>query len=252
MSHLPGKFVWFEHSSPDPAQARAFYTALLGWSVQSMPIGSEAYDMIMLGAEGIGGMRKAEAGTPSHWMSYLSVPDVDASFKAATTNGASSCLAPMDFGPVGRAAIIADPTGATVSLWKGAQGDRPDVEKMPNGDWMWNELWTPDAAKALAFYETTFGFTHDSMDMGPQGTYYILKGQDGKMRGGLMQSTGNEAPPMWLPYVKVADCDASAAKAQKLGARAIVVPPTDIPNIGRFSVLLDPFGAAIAVMKPAM
>ena len=67
-----------------------------------------------------------------------------------------------------------------------------------------------------------------------------------------MQSSGAEAPPMWLPYVKVNDCDASAAKAQQLGARAIVVPPTDIPNIGRFCVLLDPFGAAIALMKGAM
>lgn len=105
--------------------------------------------------------------------------------------------------------------------------------------------------KALAFYEKTFGFSHDSMDMGPQGTYYMLKSADGKMRGGLMQSSGNEAPPMWLPYVHVADCDASVTKAQKLGAKATVVPPTDIPNVGRFSVLLDSQGAAFAIMKQA-
>ena len=81
------------------------------------------------------------------------------------------------------------------------------------------------------------------------GNYYTLKSADGKMRGGLMQSTNKDAPPMWLPYVQVADCDASVAKAQKLGAKAVVVPPTDIPNVGRFSLLLDPVGAAIAVIK---
>lgn len=251
MSHLPGKFVWFEHSSPDPARARAFYQELLGWNVQSMPVGDQSYDMIMLGAEGIGGIRKAESGTPSHWMSYLSVPDVDAAFRAATSHGAGACLAPMDFGPVGRAAIIADPTGATVSLWKGAQGDRPDVEQTALGDWFWNELLTPDAPRALAFYEQAFGFSHEDMDMGPGGIYHLLKSADGKMRGGLMQSNLPQMPPMWLPYVKVADCDASVAHAGKLGATTVLVPPADIPNIGRFSVLLDPLGAAIALMKPA-
>jgi len=48
--------------------------------------------------------------------------------------------------------------------------------------------------------------------------------------------------------VRVADCDASAAKAQSLGAR-IATPPRNIPGIGRFSVLIDPLGAAIAVMQ---
>jgi predicted enzyme related to lactoylglutathione lyase len=251
MSHIPGKFVWFEHHSPDPAKAKAFYGSLLGWSTQAMPMGAMPYNIIMNGSEAIGGMMAAQPGTPCHWASYLSVPDVDASYQSALANGAKSCLAPTDFGDVGRAAMVSDPTGANLCLWKGAQGDRADVANAALGDWLWNELWTPDAQRALAFYEKTFGFTHDSMDMGPQGTYYILKSPDGKMRGGLMQSTGTEAPPMWLPYVNVADCDAAVAKAQELGSRAVVMPPTDIPGIGRFSVLLDPQGAAVALMKPA-
>ena len=151
MSHLPGKFVWFEHNSPDPVKARAFYEALLGWKIQSMPMGDQAYDMIMNGSDTIGGMLAAQPGAPSHWACYLSVTDVDVSFKAAIANGATSCLAPTNFGEIGRAAIVTDPTGANVCLWKGAQGDRPDVEKTAVGDWFWNELWTPDAAKALAF-----------------------------------------------------------------------------------------------------
>jgi len=214
-------------------------------------MGDQTYHMIMNGNEGIGGFRTAPAGVPSHWASYLSVADVDQSFAAATNAGAKALLPPTDFKPVGRGATIADPTGAAVSLWKSANGDRADVEKPAIGDWFWNELWTPDAKAALAFYEKVFGYTHDSMDMGAQGSYYLLKGADGKMRGGLMQSTEPNAPPMWLPYVHVADCDASAALAKQLGAKNLVVPPTDIPNVGRFSVLVDPFGAAVAIIRGA-
>ena len=252
MNQIPGKFVWFEHHSPDPAKALAFYGPLLGWKSQAMPMGDHTYNIIMNGDTGIGGMTTAQQGAPSAWMSYLSVVDVDASHKKALANGAKSLMAPMDFGSVGRAAVISDPTGATLSLWRDAQPDRPDVEPTPLGDWFWNEHWSNDDKRALSFYKKTFGYSHDSMDMGPQGMYYMLKSKDGKARAGLMKSNMKGAPTMWLPYIRVADCDASVAKAKKLGAMAVAVPPTDVPNIGRFSVIIDSQGAAVALMKGAM
>ena len=161
-------------------------------------------------------------------------------------------MSATDFGTVGRAAVIADPTGAAVCLWKGAQGDPADEEKTPVGGWFWNELFTKDAKAAVSFYERVFGFSHDEMDMGAQGTYYLLKDAAGKMRGGVMQQPpGLAVPSSWLPYVHVADCDAAVAKATQLGAQAITMPPTDIPNVGRFAVMIDPVGAAIAVIKGA-
>jgi uncharacterized protein len=249
MSYLPGKFVWFEHVSKDTAKAKAFYSALFGWGVNAMPMGAQAYDMIMLGDAGIGGFRAPEADMPSHWGSYLSVADVDASYVKATGAGGRGLMAPMAMGDVGRAAAVADPTGAAFALWKGAQGDPVDVEKTPVGGWLWNELHSSDAKAALAFYEKTFGFTHDSMDMGPGGMYYMLKDGLGKARAGLMQKSPDvPMPSNWLPYVAVADCDATAAKAKALGALSVVMPPMDIPSVGRASVVIDPTGAAIAFM----
>ena len=87
------------------------------------------------------------------------------------------------------------------------------------------------------------------MDMGPQGTYYLLKMGDA-MRAGVMHSPMADTPPMWVPYVAVADCDATAAKARTLGAQ-LIVPPTDIPNVGRFATIIDAQGACIAFMKPS-
>jgi predicted enzyme related to lactoylglutathione lyase len=250
MSHLYGKFVWFEHMSGDPAQARKFYDALFGWHTEMTPMGGpEPYPLIMNGSEGIGGLRTAPAGAPSLWMSYLSVPDVDASHAAALAAGAKSLMPPTDFAPVGRGATLADPTGAVFSIWTSTQGDRPDVAKTAIGDWHWNELMSPDELKALAFYEKVFGYAHDTMDMGAQGQYYLLK-KDGVMRGGLMRAPMPNTPPLWMPYVAVADCDATAAKAKSLGAQ-VIVEPTDIPNVGRFAALIDAQGAAIAFMKPA-
>jgi predicted enzyme related to lactoylglutathione lyase len=251
MSHIPGKFVWFEHQSPDPAKAIAFYGALLGWKTQTMPMGEGTYHIIMNGDTGVGGMTTAQKGAPSAWMSYLSVADVDASHKKALSNGAKSLMPPTDFGTVGRAAVIVDPTGACLSLWRDAQPDRPDQEKTPIGDWFWNEHWSENDKRAVAFYKKTFGFGTDTMDMGPGGTYTMLKTKDGKMRAGLMKSNMKGAPTMWLPYIHVADCDAAVAKAKKLGALAIAVPPTDIPNIGRFGIIIDPQGAPVALMKGA-
>ena len=54
-----------------------------------------------------------------------------------------------------------------------------------------------------------------------------------------------------MPYIHVADCDAGVARARPLGAREILMPPTDIPNVGRFATLLDPTGAAISIITGA-
>jgi uncharacterized protein len=251
MSYHPGKFTWFEHVSGDPAQARQFHEALFGWKVETIAAGAHGYDMIHNRGEGIGGLLKAGAGEPARWVSYLSVNDVDASFKAALANGAKALAEPVDYAGVGRSAAITDPAGAAVSLWKGAEGDREDRDPTPAGDWIWNELLASDTGKALAFYERVFGYTHDEMKMGDGATYYILKGPDGQSRAGLMKAPHPDAPPMWTPYVRVEEADATAARVAPLGGK-LVMPPQDVPTIGRLGALLDPLGAAIAFIQPVV
>ncbi len=250
MNHLYGKFVWFEHLSGDTAQARKFYDALLGWHTELTPMGGpEPYPLIMNGKVAIGGLRNAPSGAPSLWMAYLSVADVDASYQAALAAGGKGLMPPADFGGAGRGATLADPTGAVFSLWTSVHDDRADATPTAVGDWHWNELMTPDEAKALAFYEKIFGYTHTSMDMGPQGQYHVLT-KDGVRRAGLMHSPMPDTPPLWMPYVAVADCDATAAKAKQLGAR-IIAGPRDVPQVGRFAALLDAQGAALGFIQPA-
>jgi predicted enzyme related to lactoylglutathione lyase len=253
MSQVPGKFVWFEHLSDDPAKAQAFYTALCGWSTQNMPMGGASYALIDNRGQGIGGFRSAGPGTTNHWTGYLSVPDVDRAHAAAVAAGATSVMAPMDFGDVGRGSVLADPTGATFSLWKGSRPDAPDTDVPPQGGWAWHELTSTDVKAAVAFYEKVFGYTHDENDMGAMGTYYMLKDAKGIARAGAMQMPpGVPAPSHWLPYIMVADVDAATRKAHELGAQATLVPPSDIPGIGRFSILKDAVGAPVALFTGSM
>ncbi len=246
--YLPGKFVWFELLTQDIDKAMKFYDSLFSWHSSRVPMGEgEAYPIIHNGEQSIGGYRKGPASVKSHWVSYLSVPDVDVAHRAAVAAGRRIMMAPTNFGPVGRACAMADPTGASFCVWKGTSGDPVDVEMTPMGGWFWNELWSSDASAALAFYESMFGFTHDAMPMGPM-TYYVLKTGD-RARAGLCQSVNPAAKSMWLPYVAVPDCDATAKKVTALGGE-VVSPPGDIPGIGRFAIAVDTTGAAVAFITP--
>lgn len=249
MAKIPGKFTWFEHASPDPLKVRAFYEGLFNWKIETSHASGQPYDHILCNGDAIGGLRKDDR-MPACWTSYASVANVDQSHAVAVKAGATSCMPPTDFGGVGRGSVIQDPQGAMLYLWDSPHGDRPDRETTPFGDWFWNELWTPDPAAALRFYKTVLGYSHDTMDMG-MGTYYVFNSADGKARGGMSKSTTPTAPPMWLPYVHVPDCDACVAKARSLGARNVLLPPMDIPGIGRFAILQDPVGAVIAVIRGA-
>jgi hypothetical protein len=87
--------------------------------------------------------------------------------------------------------------------------------------------------------------------MGDMGVYVEWQNKDQSI-GGMME-IGKEmkgVPPNWLPYFRVEDCDAAAAKAKASGGK-LMSPPQDIPKVGRFSVITDPQGATFAIIKLA-
>jgi len=75
---------WVDLSTSDAAGALAFYSALFGWEDEPNEMGEGAYyHMQKLGddyAAAIAQQRpdEAEMGVPSHWVTYLTVDDVDA------------------------------------------------------------------------------------------------------------------------------------------------------------------------------
>lgn len=118
------------------------------------------------------------------------------------------------------------------------------------GAFSWFELMTTDVDGAKKFYSNLFGWDTEEMPMGDMNYTIVKVGEEGL--GGIM-STPPQAegpPPNWGVYVTVNDVDATAGKAEELGGK-ILVPPTDIPTVGRFCVLQDPQGAVISAITYA-
>jgi uncharacterized protein len=116
-----------------------------------------------------------------------------------------------------------------------------------HGAFSWCELMTTDVAAAKRFYGELLGWSMADMLVGDM-TYTVLK-VGGREVGGIVAVPPNAAgaSPSWGAYVTVDDVDATAQKAQALGAKTIV-PPTDVPDVGRFYIFQDPQGAVLSVI----
>lgn len=81
--------------------------------------------------------------------------------------------------------------------------------------------------------------------------YFEWKLGDATIGGMMPMPEGMPAavPPFWLVYFAVENCDATLAKLGELGG-SVMAGPMDIPA-GRFAVVMDPAGAAFAVMALA-
>ncbi len=110
-------------------------------------------------------------GARPGWIGYVGVEDVDAEADAFAKAGGVIYKAAADIPGVGRFAVVGDPQGAALTLFKGSS----DAEPAPGprgarGHIGWRELHAIDREAAFAFYADRFGWTKgDAMDMGPHG-----------------------------------------------------------------------------------
>ena len=247
-----GEFCWYELGTTNVDDARRFYAALLGWGTTDVPMGPMGiYTLFQHQGQDLAGMYKLEgpqfAGVPPHWMTYVAVDHVDATVGMARAIGGTVLAEPMDVPNVGRMAFLKDPQGAAFAVFQaGEHAGSGKFDIAPN-TFGWSELMTTDPAAATKFYQKLFPWGAKPSAAGMAYTEWQVGGCS---IGGMMKLDPHwgDVPPHWMNYVAVADCDATAAKASSLGGTTIV-PPQDIPNVGRFAVLADPQGATFAVIK---
>jgi predicted enzyme related to lactoylglutathione lyase len=125
-----------------------------------------------------------------------------------------------------------------------------DKKLLKHGMFSWFELQTSDIAGAKKFYKALFGWKTTEMKM--PGMKYTAISVGTEQVAGIMSlpPQAKKMPPQWGVYITVDNVDVTVKKAAKLGAK-VVVPPQDIPGVGRFSVLLDPQGAMLSVITYA-
>jgi predicted enzyme related to lactoylglutathione lyase len=124
MSTRPhGTFAWNELLSTDPAAARHFFAATLGWTFEDFSFGGPPYWVIRSGDDMVGGLGGLDAGdvaaTESYWIAFIEVDDIDRRYAVALAGGATEIRAPHEVPNVGRVAVLRDPTGALVGWMTG-------------------------------------------------------------------------------------------------------------------------------------
>ena len=247
-----GRFVWYDLMTSDPEAAKAFYTAVMGWGTQVWENPGMSYTMWTVGDRAIGGIMKlpAEAvagGAQPHWLAYVTVPDVDATFARATELGAKVMVPPTAIPTVGRYSVITDPQGALIAPYT-PDNLGPEPEGVPPvGDFTWHELATTDPEAAFDFYHDLFGWEKTSaMDMGPDGVYQMY-GRNGTTLGGIYKKPAHApGPPAWIHYARVADVNAAVETVRQQGGQ-VINGPMEVPGGDLIANVLDPQGGLFAV-----
>jgi predicted enzyme related to lactoylglutathione lyase len=111
---------------------------------------------------------------------------------------------------------------------------------------------TPDAEGSKAFYDAVVGWNIGD-GVAEYNGYRMIGTPDGSFSGGILPLTDemqqHGARPTWLGYIYVTDVDSKVASIEGARGKALM-PPTDIPNVGRIAMVADPQGAPFYIMKP--
>jgi len=248
-SYAPGSFCWAELATTDAEGAKKFYAEMFGWTVIEHPMPGGVYIIFQSEGNDAAAMYGARPGEPAHWGVYFSVANVDESAAKIAPLGGKLLAGPFDAADAGRMVAAMDPQGAAFSLWQ-AKRHIGATHSGPFNQVSWPELTTPDPVGAVAFYKGMFGWK-TKPETGVAAAEYIEFANGQTPLGGLMPMRGDRwkgIPPHWVIYVSVADCNERTAKAKQLGAM-VYVAPTDIPNVGRFSVIADAQGAVLSLVQ---
>ena len=253
----PGKIIWRDLLTNDPAASQRFYGELFGWTFESVGTASNlesdsSYTLIRHDGKLIGGMIDTVAlngrDDISQWIVSMSVEDIDAGIKAVRTAGGQVVTPPTDLQARGRLAVVRDAQGAFISLLQTRDGDPLDSEPRIN-DFLWEELWTSDVEHATTFYTSLAGLSAEMVDLDPDvagtQTYKVLKAGD-TPRVGVMPNPLEGLDPVWVSYLRVGSPAAITSRVAELGGR-VVVEATARSIGGEAAFVAGPSGAGIAL-----
>ena len=248
--YYPGKFVWFDLVTDDPALLRQFYGAVFGWQFRIVGKPPASYTLIENGGDNIGGLfyhaRPAGASSSARWLSLISVLDPAASVRYVEQHG-GTVIAPLaTIAGRGTHALFRDPQGAVFGVLKSESGDRPDTP-VETGDFFWVDLLAPDPAKATEFYSGLAGYEASAREVNAN-TKRVVLSSGGYARAGIVPLPAPVKQPGWLPYVLVDDVAGTLQKATAAGGRVLLQPRPDLLD-GNLAVIADPRGGVFGVVR---
>jgi hypothetical protein len=124
---------------------------------------------------------------------------------------------------------------------------------MPEVNFVWYELLTPDPEGAKRFYDRVVGWDIEPTPSMPEMDYRMIRRSGGGNAGGVMRlgedMQQHAAGPIWLGYIGVGDVDATIAAIEADGGKAIM-GPFEVPDVGRIAMVSDPAGVPFYIIKP--
>ena len=264
---------WVDLSQDDPGRTAAFYSGLFGWDVEDMmPPGAPGhYFTATIGGRLVAAVGSRPDAIPpgTGWTTYVWVDSADDAVARALELGGSVIMPAMDIFDAGRTAVLADPEGAIFAVWQAGRHRGAQAVNEP-GTWNFSGLHARDPEAALAFYGGLFGWEGGEPDPGAGDTILVRRPGYGEhletLQPGIAQGMadmgapegfvdavawlvplGEGEEPHWDVAFAVADADAAAATAEKLGG-TVLMPPTDMPWV-RTTMIRDPQGAVFTASK---
>ncbi len=258
MATLQGSWIWYELMSPDSEGAKAFYEAVVGWSITTGHGDTNDYGFIS-NADGsmTGGLLRLTAEMQQHrarpcWMGYIGVNNVDSALQAIEAAGGKVQMPARDVEMAGRIAMVTDPGGAAFYVMTptpppgGGESNVFSATRNP-GHCGWNELMAGDATSAIAFYAEQFGWTlPEPMNMGAMGKYQFIA-HDGITTGAIMQKMPQVPAPIWNHYFWVASIEAAKTAVEDNGGQ-VLNGPMQVPGDDWIIQGVDPQGAMFALV----
>jgi uncharacterized protein len=128
----------------------------------------------------------------------------------------------------------------------------PERTQYAPGTPSWVDIQTSDPVGAKSFYGALFGWEYDDRPVGHDAdgneTVYSMAMKNGKNVAAIAPLPMPGVPPHWNTYVTVADVDATAARVPDAGG-SVMMPPFDVMDAGRMSVIADPTGALLCLWQ---
>jgi len=246
-----GRIIWHDLLTTDIEASKAFYRGLFGWEFERIPLSlgfGRSSDYLLVRNQGrlVGGMFDAgaarEEGNVSQWVAVMSVADVDAAVAAVNTGGGRTITPPTDLDERGRIAVVEDSAGALFAMLETRDGD-PALPRARAGDFLWDEVWTPDIDKAISFYSGLAAFEPFTVGEGDR-VYHAVR-VDGEASFGMLVEPVESLRPTWASYIRVNDMSL-LDRVEALGGE-IVLPARPRDLGGEVAVIVGPSGAGIVL-----
>jgi uncharacterized protein len=239
-----GAPCWIDLLTSDLDRAQHFYGSLFGWTFESAGPEYGGYVNAYKDGQPVAGLmgNMPEMRSPDGWTTYLHTSDVNATLRAATAAGATTCVEPMEIKEKGHMAMLTDPAGAFFGLWQpiGHQGFTVVNEA---GAPVYHQLTTREYGKALDFYREVFGWRTETVSDTDEFRYSTAI-FDGNALLGVMDGTrdlGDGVPSNWVFFLGSEDVDKTVQLIKDNGG-TVIRDAEDTPY-GRLAAVADPTGA---------